>query len=79
MRTTIDLPDPLLREVITRAVQQGLKLKDLVANYIEVGLHGNGGPARNVLPRHRSSIPIAREADGTLTPALANAQLQAPR
>jgi len=77
MRTTIDLPDPLFREVKTRAVQQGMKLKDLVADYIEAGLRGNGGPAPNVEPRQRSPIPIARGADGTVTPALTNAQLQA--
>ena len=31
MRTTLDLPDTLFREVKTRAVQQGVTLKDLLA------------------------------------------------
>jgi len=77
MRTTIDLPDPLFREVKTRAVRQGMKLKGLVANYIEAGLRGTSSSAERPAPRHHSPIPIAREADGTVTPALTNAQLQA--
>ena len=77
MRTTIDLPDPLFREVKTRAVQQGMKLKDLVANYIEAGLRGRNHPAANPGPRLRSPFPIAREVNGSVTPALTNAQLHA--
>lgn len=79
MRTTIDLPDPLFREVKTRAVEQGMKLKDLVANYIEAGLRGKSNPAENPIPRSRGPIPIAiaRVPGSALTPALSNAQLQA--
>ena len=79
MRTTIDLSDPLFREVKTRAVQQGMKLKDLVANYVEVGLRGTSGTTERPSPRQRSPIPIAipRVAGLALTPALSNAQLQA--
>lgn len=40
MRTTLDLPDPLFKEVKTRAVQLGVKLKELLATYIEAGLRG---------------------------------------
>jgi len=35
VRPPFDLPDPLFREVKTRAVQQGVKLKDLVASFGE--------------------------------------------
>ena len=78
MRTTLELPDPLFREVKTRAVQQGIKLKDLIARYIEAGLrdqalHGNGGPSRK-----RSTLPIiiAAVPGAALAPALTNAELQ---
>ena len=53
MRTTFDLPDPLFREVKTRAVQQGVKLKDLVASYIEMGLRGQAVATTSAPPSHR--------------------------
>jgi len=79
VRTTVDLPDPLFREVKTRAVQQGMKLKDLLAQYIEAGLHAPPTTSGSAYagPRRPFPIPIAREADGTVAPALTNAQLDA--
>lgn len=77
MRTTLELPDPLFREVKSRAAQQGMKLKDLLAQYIEAGLRA---PPTTPAPAKRRGplpIPIARDADGTMTPALTNAQLNA--
>lgn len=41
MKTTLDLPDELIREVKLRAVIQGRSLKDLVANFLRQEL-GNG-------------------------------------
>lgn len=38
MKTTIDLPDELVREVKLRAVMQGRTLRDLVADFIRQGL-----------------------------------------
>jgi hypothetical protein len=40
MKTTLDLPDHLLRQAKQRALQQGRTLKELVAEYIRQGLHG---------------------------------------
>jgi hypothetical protein len=40
MKTTLDLPDHLVRQVKQRALQQGRTLKELVAEYIRQGLHG---------------------------------------
>ena len=40
MKTTLDLPDHLVRQAKQRALQQGLTLKELVAGYISQGLHG---------------------------------------
>lgn len=38
MRTTIDLPDETFRQLKARAALSGLKLKDLVTQFIERGL-----------------------------------------
>jgi len=38
MKTTMDLPDELIREVKLRAVVQGRTVKDLVAEYLSQGL-----------------------------------------
>jgi hypothetical protein len=75
MRTTFDLPDPLFRAVKTRAVQQGVKLKDLVASYLEAGLRGQAVTPGEMAPRHRPALPIARKADGSITPARTNQEL----
>ena len=40
MRTTIDIPEDLLRQAKSTAALRGLKLKDLVTSYIEHGLNG---------------------------------------
>jgi hypothetical protein len=77
MRTTLELPDPLFREVKSRAAQQGMKLKDLLAQYIEAGLHASPTTPSSAERRGPLPIPIARDADGTRTPALTNAQLNA--
>jgi len=43
MRTTIDLPDDLFRQAKARAALSGIKLKDLIARYVErmLGLAGH--------------------------------------
>lgn len=38
MKTTLDLPDDLMREVKIRAVQEDKKLKDAIAEFIRKGL-----------------------------------------
>jgi hypothetical protein len=40
MKTTLDLPEHLVRQAKQRALQQGRPLKDLVADLIRQGLHG---------------------------------------
>ena len=40
MRTTIDLPDNLLRQAKARAALRGIKLKDLVADALRASLYG---------------------------------------
>ncbi len=38
MRTTIDLPDPLFREVKSTAAARGLKLKEFIAESLRIAL-----------------------------------------
>jgi len=44
MKTALDLPDELAREVKIRAAQEGRKLKDVVADLIRVGLDAARDP-----------------------------------
>jgi hypothetical protein len=75
MRTTIDLPDELLRQVKAKAALDGMKLKDLITCYVEQGL--KGAPPRTApLRRRRSELPVARAATGRTLPALTNLEIQ---
>ncbi len=76
MRTTLDLPDDIFRKLKAEAALRGCKLKELVAEFIERGLNEGPQPPAAQSPRPVYAIPIAREADGTVTPALSNKQLQ---
>lgn len=74
MRTTIDLPDELFRQVKAKAALSGFKLKDLITQYVEQGLKGT---SLSVPPRRqRSELPIVRAATGRTIPALTNAEMQ---
>ncbi len=66
MRTTLDLPDELLRQAKAKAALEGATLKKLLTRYIENGLRqmpevGRGKTRRSSLPviprRGRRSIP----------------------
>ena len=77
MRTTLDIPDETFRQLKSQAALSGLKLKELVTQLIQRGLAaGVPMPQQNpTVPACVYPIPIAREADGTCTPYLSNAQL----
>jgi hypothetical protein len=64
MKTTLDLPDHLVRQAKQRALQQGHTLKDLVAEYIRQGLHGTPSPAETlpggVLDVDECGLPLFR-------------------
>lgn len=86
MRTTLDLPDETFRQLKAQAALNGLKLKELVTQLIERGLAAGvgqpvatqlGSPQPVAAPRNVYPIPIAREADGSVTHFLSNAQLGA--
>lgn len=75
MRTTIDLPDELLRQVKAKAALDGLKLKDLITRYVEQGLRDTP-PRTGPLRRLRSELPVSRAATGRPLPSLTNADIQ---
>lgn len=54
MKTTIDLPDSLLREVVHRAAHEGRKIKDVVADLIMSGLTAEAALKKASPPRKGS-------------------------
>lgn len=73
MRTTLDLPDPLFRELKAEAALRGVKLKELVGELLQSGLARRQG---DELPRPRSPLPVIRRATGTDHPALSNREVE---
>ncbi len=73
MRTTLDLPDPLFRELKAQSALRGVKLKDFVAELLQAGLsqRGDSAPGR----RPRSPLPVIRRATGVRHPALSNREI----
>ncbi|MBK6961859.1 MAG: hypothetical protein IPH23_12125 [Gammaproteobacteria bacterium] len=68
MKTTLELPDPLLRRVKVRAAQTDRKLKDVVAELIEKGLDAvtaAGGTAPES-PAPRRSLPVLKRQTGRM-------------
>jgi plasmid stability protein len=47
MRTTVELPDDLFRQVKARAALQGRSLKDLVADGLKLVLSEENGPIKS--------------------------------
>ncbi len=56
MKTTLDLPDELMREIKVRAAHEDRKLKDLVAELLRDGLSARRG--RVAARRHRVKLPL---------------------
>jgi plasmid stability protein len=61
MKTTLDLPDDLVREMKLRAVMQGRTLRDLAADFLRQGL-GMAAPRQALAPPPGSPVEIS--ADG---------------
>lgn len=74
MRTTLDLPDPLFRELKAQSALRGVKLKELVTELLQRGLSRRDSVTP---PGQRSPLPVIRRATGTPHPALSNRQLEA--
>jgi len=56
MRTTLDLPDELFRQVKAKAAMEGAKLKDLLTRFVENGLRHQ--PEER--PLRRSKLPVIK-------------------
>lgn len=74
MRTTLDLPDPLMRELKARAALEGLKLKDFLARTVQLALQ-KPLPPQN-LPG-RSPAPVFVRPSAKPMPLLTSAELNA--
>lgn len=74
MRTTLDLPDETFRQLKAEAALSGAKLKDLITEFIEIGLATRTG-GQPLTARTRSPLPQIRTKTGVLHPALTNTEL----
>ncbi|MFI5384997.1 MAG: hypothetical protein ACHQ50_02655 [Fimbriimonadales bacterium] len=72
MRTTIDLPDELLRRAKAVAALRGMRLKDLVTQILEKGLgqsltlpidRVDHGPLPEIIPAAGRKIPFVSNAE----------------
>ena len=62
MKTTLDLPDGLMREVKIRAIHEDKKLKDAIAEFIRKGMAaGKSRPAKAPKPVKLRGGPITTE------------------
>lgn len=62
MKTTLDLPDDLMRKVKIRAVQERKKLKDAIAEFIRKGMAADAqGPAKLPKPAKLRGGPLTTE------------------
>ena len=75
MRTTLDLPDPLFRELKARSALRGVLLKDYVAEILQTGLAQTAAAQAEARPR--SPLPVIRKATGVAQPALSNREIDA--
>ncbi|HJX82620.1 MAG TPA: hypothetical protein VJ248_11365, partial [Candidatus Udaeobacter sp.] len=69
MKTTLDLPDELMREVKIRAVHEHKKLKDAIAEFIRKGMAaGKPGPAKVPKPikLRRGFVPTAEDIEAAI-------------
>jgi hypothetical protein len=73
MRTTLDLPDPLFRELKAQSALRGLKLKEFVASLLQAGLAQ--GDIRRPESLARSPLPVIRKTTGVMHPALSNREI----
>ena len=74
MRTTLDLPDNLMRELKARAALEGLKLKDYFAHIAQAALQR---PATGGVQPPRSPLPVFKRPGANAMPAMTNAELYA--
>lgn len=75
MRTTLDLPDSLLRELKTRAAQNGQSLKSLLNELIQRAMRMPATP--DLVQQTVPGLPVLKRLqEAQPTPAQTNAQLE---
>jgi hypothetical protein len=74
MRTTIDLPEDLLRRAKATAALRGIKMKDLIAELVGFGLEGSSVEETSRYGMN-CPIPVIIPAKGRNIPILTNAQI----
>jgi plasmid stability protein len=62
MKSTLDLPDDLMRTVKIRAVRENRKLKDMIADLLRLGLAQADDPGRAGVRVQLALVQTAREA-----------------
>ena len=80
MKTTLDLPEVLMRKAKIRAASEGRKLKDVMAELVERGLATTFPPAQNnaeqpaYISHPDTGLPVVRALDitGYIPPTLAD-------
>jgi hypothetical protein len=69
MKTTLELPDELMREVKIRAVHEHKKLKDAIAEFIRKGMAA-GEERRSKTPKpvklRRGFVPTAEDIESAI-------------
>ena len=70
MKTTLDLPEDLVRSIKIRAAREDRKLKDLVADLLRKGMEstsqpGTSGPRRAQFPIFRGGHPAKPGEEAT--------------
>ena len=68
MRTTLDLPDDLFRQVKAKAALEGATLKMLLTRYVETGIRQPARPAGE--PGRRSRLPVVPKRGRRMIPSL---------
>ncbi len=75
MRTTIDLPNPLFKQIKARAALQGRSLKDLMTEILQAEL-SNPLENRKLKTKKTIEIPIIRGECGPLMAFLTNSKIE---
>ena len=60
MRTTIDIPEDLLRRAKAQAALRGIRLKDFVAKAVELALSEPKGSGERISSHQKDSVRIAK-------------------
>lgn len=78
MKTTVELPDSLVKQIKLRAIRDGRKLKDAVAELLSRGLAADAGTKRRsaaaaIFDNPKTGLPViqcahAARTDSEITP-----------